>query len=207
MVPFRHRQIFVTRSRDSDHWPFGDAEEIVDSLPWTDHNSSFYDQRYAQSPTMEPLSENIVRSQLTSIFYERMAFSFLCTSQLQLGWCDAHLSSPVSFQALYDSGKAFAVERADCDDGIDVVRVKIDKALEFVLGLIRREREAIPYVGLAAETEDRQHLKACGKWVDSVMAHARNVGIDTNGLTWEAVRRAKVALNGEAFDEHQVSPP
>lgn len=88
-----------------------------------------------------------------------------------------------------------------------MVRVKIDTALEFVLGLIRREREASPDVGLAAETEGRQHLETCEKWADIAMAHVGQVGIDTNGFTWEAVCRAKAMLNGEAFDEHQVSLP
>ncbi|KAI1735849.1 hypothetical protein F4680DRAFT_294604 [Xylaria scruposa] len=420
MAPFRHRQIFYIPTGGC--WSFGDAEEDADSLPWTDRNNSFYDQRYAQPPTIEPLSEDmvrLVRSQLTSIFYERIAYGFLCTQQFQLGWCqggmmrcfnqpclppeffiassrhvrdhlmeyadvhvavyfssldgiyrgfedrklgryifrkwfhwhdgrppflghqtlakaiglkgdesrdiqgiwkfhrslcdavsvglnqqelpesslpmnrsvlspypkgrgkntdqhreishlfraiviiaddqvmqhkepdicrpilppeskerdalahiekkrdwavsqysvllfktgdDAHLSSPVSFQPLYDSGKAFPVKRPDCNgsssvDGIDVVRVKLDTALEFVLNLIRREREAIPYLELAAEMDDRQHLEACEKWVDIVTAHARKVGIDTNGFTWEAVRRAKAALNGEAFHGYQISPP
>ncbi|KAJ8130505.1 hypothetical protein O1611_g3126 [Lasiodiplodia mahajangana] len=125
---------------------------------------------------------------------------------------DAHLSSPVSFQSIYDSGKALPVNRLDCDgnsgdDGTNVVRVKIDTAFEFILGLIRGEREAIPHVGLAAEIEDRQHLEVCNKWIDGVMPHAGKVGIDTNGFTWEAIRRAKAALNGEAFDRDQIDPP
>ncbi|KAI1197131.1 hypothetical protein F5X97DRAFT_334244 [Nemania serpens] len=118
---------------------------------------------------------------------------------------DAHLSSPISFQSLFDSGKAFPAQRPDCDD-IDVVRVRIDAALEFVLDLICREREAIPYVGLAAETDDRYHSDACEKWVEGVMTHAGEVGIDMNGFTWQAVRRAKAKLNGEAFDQDEVSP-
>ncbi|KAI1213778.1 uncharacterized protein F4807DRAFT_456326 [Annulohypoxylon truncatum] len=121
---------------------------------------------------------------------------------------DAHLSSPVSFQSLYDSGKALPVNRPDYDDdGLNVIRVQIDTALEFVFDLIQREREAVPSVGLAAEKENRQHSEVCEKWVDGVMEHAGRVGIDTNGFTWEAVRRAKAALNGEAFDAFQVDPP
>lgn len=101
---------------------------------------------------------------------------------------DAHLSSPISFQCLFDSGKAFPTQRPDCDedsssDGVDVIRVRIETAIDFILGLIRRERDAIPHVGLAAKTEDRQHSEACEKWVDGVMAHAGEVGIDTNGFT------------------------
>ncbi|KAI1453632.1 hypothetical protein F4805DRAFT_469919 [Annulohypoxylon moriforme] len=121
---------------------------------------------------------------------------------------DAHISSPINFQHLYDSGKAFPVNRPDCrdDEAINVVRVKIDTALEFVFDLIQREREAIPSLGSAADMEDRQHSEACEKWVDGVMAHAGRVGIDKNGFTWEAVRRAKAALNGEAFDSDQTHP-
>lgn len=36
------------------------------------------------------------------------------------------------------------------------------------------------------------------------MEHAGRVGIDANGFTWEAVRRAKAAQNGEAFNEDQT---
>ncbi|KAI1164776.1 hypothetical protein F5B18DRAFT_614443 [Nemania serpens] len=423
MLSFHNPRDFVDWYSCPGHRPLGNAEKIanIDSVCCADRNCSFYDQRYAQSPTAEPLSENmvrLVRSQLSSMFYECIAFSFMCTGEFQHGWrtemmrrfdqpclppeffatpcpyvrkhlmeyadvhvnfyvessgdaynaenypacrilgryifrkwfhwhagrppflshqrlaklvgvgggtrgiqsirkfhrslCDAvstglnqqelpkqirstglhgpsysrnlkaykdqgvgiahlfraifivvddqirehqepeicspvfppeldkpyvlagfeqwrdwcgsqysvllvrtgddaHLSSPISFQSLFDSGKAFAAQRPDCgedssSDDIDVVRVRIDTALEFVLGLIRREREAIPHVGLAAETEDTQHSEACEKWVDSVMAHAGEVGIDMNGFTWKAVRRAKAALNGEAFDEDQVSP-
>ncbi|OTA69234.1 hypothetical protein K449DRAFT_428666 [Hypoxylon sp. EC38] len=121
---------------------------------------------------------------------------------------DAHLSSPISFQSLYDSGKALPVNRPDCrDDGINVVRVKIDTALEFVFDLIHREREMMLSVGSAAEIENRQHSEACEKWVDGVMEHVGKVGIDTNGFTWEVVRRAKAAFNGEAFDNDQINPP
>lgn len=38
------------------------------------------------------------------------------------------------------------------------------------------------------------------------MEHVAQVGIDRNGFTWEAVRRAKAALNGEAFDMNQIDP-
>lgn len=425
MAPFRHRQLFFARSENRDNSDHGDAEEIVDALPIGGRDSDFYDQRYAQSPTAEPLSESmvrLVRSQLATLFYERMAFGIISTMKFRVEWnaygslrsfkqprlppkifiprcphirnhlleyadvhvavyfdwldesflfprngfetrklgrytwrkwfhwhdgrppflgyqkfakpiglrgseprdiqnvrefhrslCDAvstglsqqelpkpspsthrssqtrsqptnpkssrltnlrtyqdrgremahlfraiviivddqvmqykepeicrpvldplglphnekerdwtvsqysvllcrtgdeeHLSSPISFQSLYDSGKALPVNRPDYDDdGISVVRVKIDTALEFLLDLIHRERETMPSIGLAAEMENRQHLEACEKWVDGVMEHAGRVGIDTNGFTWEAVRRAKAALNGEAFDEYQTDP-
>ncbi|KAI1323560.1 hypothetical protein F5Y16DRAFT_403353 [Xylariaceae sp. FL0255] len=117
---------------------------------------------------------------------------------------DTHLSSPVSFQSLYDSGKASLVQRLDCDGDVDVVRIRLDTAVQFILDLIHRECEAISEVGLSAEKEKGEHLEACDKWVDLVMAHAAIVGIDNNGFTWEAVRRANAALNGEAFHMVQV---
>ncbi|KAI1140870.1 hypothetical protein F5Y05DRAFT_423772 [Hypoxylon sp. FL0543] len=431
MAPFQHRHIFYGRSRNPRLPEYGDAEKMVDCNPIVDRINDFYDQRYAQSPTVEPLSESmvcLVRSQLASLFYERMAVGIQCTVRFRSEWTkksnelsyyirsfhrprlplkmffprshlirshlleyadvhvaiyfdwfgdascfrtikcntewlgryvwrkwfdwhggrppflghqkfvkpiglkgseprdiqnvrefhrslcdavsiglsqqelpkqspptprsgpmrqrlrnpkptqlpdlrpytdrgremahlfraiviivddqvmqdaepeiyrrvivprkenayyekgrdwvvsqysvllfrtgdDAHLSSPISFQSLYESGKALPVNRPDCDDdGISVTRVKIDTAVEFLLDLIQREREAIPSIGLAAEIENRQHLDACEKWVDGVMEDAGRVGIDENGFTWEAVRRAKAALNGEVFDEFQINP-
>ncbi|KAI1758837.1 hypothetical protein GGR53DRAFT_471946 [Hypoxylon sp. FL1150] len=222
MAPFRHRKNFYAtyeNLRDC-RYGTGDAREIVDSLPMDPRDSHSYDQRYAQSPTAEPLSEymvRLVRSRLATLFYERMALGFpriyhpvLVPLELQSGATyleqqndrciaqysvlllrtgdDAHLSFPNSFQFLYDSGKALPVNRPDCaDDGISVVLVRVDAALEFIFDLIRRERDAIPSVRLAAETEGRQHLEVCEKWVDGVMEHAGSVGIDRNGFTWEAV--------------------
>lgn len=63
MAPFRHRQIFFTRPKNLDDSWFGDAEEMVDSLPPCDRDRDFYmyDQRYAQSPTAESLTEDMVR--------------------------------------------------------------------------------------------------------------------------------------------------
>ncbi|MBE3044882.1 hypothetical protein IMZ48_20440, partial [Candidatus Bathyarchaeota archaeon] len=37
------------------------------------------------------------------------------------------------------------------------------------------------------------------------LKHAGKVGIDTNGFTWKAIRRARARLNGEAFEKEQVS--
>ncbi|KAI0143704.1 hypothetical protein GGR57DRAFT_518184, partial [Xylariaceae sp. FL1272] len=124
---------------------------------------------------------------------------------------DAHLSSPVSFQSLYDMKKALPVNRPDLgqdasENGMDVVRVNIDTALEFILDLIRREQETVPHVGLAAETEMAQQEKTCEDWVEGVMNHADRVGIDVNGFTWEAVRRVQAAKNGEAFHQYEVNP-
>ncbi|KAI1749626.1 hypothetical protein F4782DRAFT_533256 [Xylaria castorea] len=109
---------------------------------------------------------------------------------------DVYLSSPISFQSLYDLGKAFAVKRPDYDrvsrvDRISLVRVRLDTALEFNLNLIFRQCETIPFVELAAETKNKQYFKACKKWVDDIIAHAGKVGIDTNSFTWEAVHRTK----------------
>ncbi|KAI1772335.1 hypothetical protein F4818DRAFT_427125 [Hypoxylon cercidicola] len=89
MAPFKHRLILHSRMNTDDSY-LGDAEEKVDCLPHCNRDSNFYDQRYAQSPTAEPLSEDmvcLVRSQLATLFYERMAYGLQCSRTFRLEWC------------------------------------------------------------------------------------------------------------------------
>lgn len=124
---------------------------------------------------------------------------------------DAHLSAPVSFQSLYDSVQALPVNRKDLtmdnrsiED--DVVRVRIGVAVQFVFDLLRREQKALPHVWQAAEELQEELRQGCEQWIDRVLDHAQQVGIDTNGFTWKAIRRAQARLNGEAFELDQVAP-
>lgn len=120
---------------------------------------------------------------------------------------DRHLSSPICFESLVESGMTLAVNRLDVGgnmEGEDVVRVKIDVAMKFILDLMRREEEALPSVGQAAKTLRGEHEKACERWVGRVMKHAQKFGIDNNRFTWQGIRRAEARLNGEAFDVDQV---
>lgn len=57
---------------------------------------------------------------------------------------ESHLSSPISFLPLFDSGLALPVNRPDYEDGIEpaVVRVRLDTAILFVWELLRTEEAA-----------------------------------------------------------------
>ncbi|KAI6092656.1 hypothetical protein F4821DRAFT_138681 [Hypoxylon rubiginosum] len=122
---------------------------------------------------------------------------------------DTHLSSPICFNPLVESGMTLAVNRADVGgnvEGEDVVRVKLDVAMKFILDLVHREEEAIPCVRQAAELLREEHDNECQRWVERVLEHAMEVGIDNNGFTWQCIRRAQARLNGEAFDVEQINP-
>lgn len=66
---------------------------------------------------------------------------------------DGHLSAPISFQPLWDSGRALPVNRDDenFDSWEHVVRLRLDHALGFVEDSICREERALPHVRQAAE--------------------------------------------------------
>lgn len=120
---------------------------------------------------------------------------------------DSHLSAPISFLPLFDSGKALPVDREDCDGSGEVaVRVRLDHALEFIEGLIRREEKAVPHIGRAAEALGDEVEELCERWIETVLGEAARVGVDNHGYTWQAIRRAWARLNGEAFEEDQVWP-
>ncbi|KAK0637380.1 hypothetical protein B0T17DRAFT_613979 [Bombardia bombarda] len=119
---------------------------------------------------------------------------------------DHHLSAPVSFQPLFDSGRTLPLERDDDCRGENAVRVRLDHALEFVEYLVRREEEALPHLREAAEALEHELDQVCEQWVERVLHHAAEVGLDNIGYTWQAIRRARARLNGEAFDLEQMAP-
>ncbi|KAH7006822.1 hypothetical protein EDB80DRAFT_751594 [Ilyonectria destructans] len=111
---------------------------------------------------------------------------------------EASLHSPISFQPLFEAGLALDVNRHDYTGAPEeaVVRVKVDVA----------EQEALEDVGQAAQALVEEQRQLCDIWIENVMSHAQRVGIDENGYTWLAARRARARMNGEAFDEDQVKP-
>lgn len=117
-----------------------------------------------------------------------------------------HLSGPISFQPLFDSHRTLPMGRDDYGSWEDAVRVRLDHALEFVEDLIRREKEALPHVRHAAEALDAELDELCEQWIERVLEHVAEVGFDNNGFAWQAIRRARARLNGEAFDIDQVAP-
>lgn len=118
---------------------------------------------------------------------------------------ESHLSESISFQPLFDEGLALPLMRNDVSPE-NVVRVRLDTALEFVEGLIRREEEAVPQARQVAEEFEHELDEKCRVWMEKVLKHAEEVGIDNNGFTWHAMRRAEARLNGEAFDIDQIWP-
>jgi len=119
---------------------------------------------------------------------------------------DGHLSAPISFQPLFDSHRALPMTQHNAyDPWEDIVRVRLDHALDFIEGLIRREEAALPHVRQASEALEREVDELCGQWIERVLKHAAEVGFDNNGFVWQASRRALARLNGEAFDLDQVA--
>ena len=122
---------------------------------------------------------------------------------------EGHLSSPISLQSLLESGQTLTVGREDlgnCPES-DVVRIKVDVALQFILGLIRKEEAALPKLARAAEALEEEQNVGCERCVDRVLNHAEEVGFDENGFTWMAIRRVRARLVGEAFQDQQVNFP
>ncbi|KAH7169896.1 hypothetical protein EDB81DRAFT_774053 [Dactylonectria macrodidyma] len=131
-----------------------------------------------------------------------------CTVLLVKTGNEAHLHSPISFQSLFDAGLVLDVNRQDYKGAAEdvVVRVKVDVAVRFVWDVLREEQKALENLRQAAQALVEEQEELCRKWVEKVMEHARGVGIEENGYTWVAVRRARARLNGEAFKYCQVHP-
>ncbi|KAI0101326.1 hypothetical protein GGR51DRAFT_530233 [Nemania sp. FL0031] len=113
---------------------------------------------------------------------------------------DAHLSRPVSFANLVDPLNS---DQGDGSGQVDMVRVTVPVAVRFLHELQVQEEAAYLDLRRVADrmTEDRE--RACREWVDSVMRHAEDVGMDGNWYTWIAVRRMWAARDGETFSDGQ----
>ncbi|KAF5539791.1 hypothetical protein FNAPI_10690 [Fusarium napiforme] len=121
---------------------------------------------------------------------------------------DSHLSTPISFLPLFDAGLALNVNREDYQDEEEpeVVRVKIDDAISFIWDLTTKEMNCNKDNLDLAESLRQEQDMYCQAWVSKVVKYAQEVGIDTNGYSWQAIRRALSRMNNEVFDEDQVSP-
>jgi hypothetical protein len=117
---------------------------------------------------------------------------------------DSHLSSPISFLPLFESGLAFNVNRPDYQDEPEptVVRVKLKTALQFIGDLLKKE-EATQVMQRSIQEQD----KGCQRYVDSMIEYCREFGIDSHEHSWFAFRRVRARLENEAFEEDQVNPP
>lgn len=122
---------------------------------------------------------------------------------------DSHLISPVSFLPLFESGPALAVNRPDYEDGPEptVVRVRLETALEFVSELLSREEAASKEAAQARESLEQEQETGCQEFIDRMIDHCQEFGIDSHTRSWTAFRRARARLNNEAFEYDQISPP
>ena len=120
---------------------------------------------------------------------------------------ESKLSAPIDFQPLFDSGRVLPPRRDDCASAPeDVVRVRLDHALEFVEGLIRREEAALPHLQEQADALRREVDELCDRWTSQALENARQVGVGNNMFTWHAMGRVLARVNGEAFETAQISP-
>lgn len=117
---------------------------------------------------------------------------------------DEHLSQPVSFEGLIKEGKTIplGLEESKLANEFSVVRVKIDVAMRFLFDLQAQEEAATPRLREASAMLTKEREAGCHAWVESVLKHAsiKEVGLDGNQFTWEAVRRMWAKRDGEMFD-------
>ncbi|KAI1208647.1 uncharacterized protein F4807DRAFT_144699 [Annulohypoxylon truncatum] len=162
---------------------------------------------YEDRPTPQDIIES--DSKIGSERTQEKHLSWLlphCTVLLVKTGEDKHLSSPIDFQSLINSGVTLTVNREDVGEGTEgesVVRVKIDVAIQFFVDLMQREEAAIPRLRQAAQHLKEEREEGCRQWVDRVIKHAQEVGIDKNGYTWETIRYVQARLAGEIFHKLQ----
>ncbi|RMJ06467.1 hypothetical protein CDV36_013948 [Fusarium kuroshium] len=121
---------------------------------------------------------------------------------------EAHLHSPISFLPLFEAGLALDVRRHDyygaCQD--TVIRVRLETAIRFVWQLFRKEESCFKRFKEEAQAQRDEQEELCETCIKKVMKHSEEIGLEENGYTWLAIRRAQAKLNGEAFDDDQVNP-
>jgi hypothetical protein len=123
---------------------------------------------------------------------------------------DAHLSSPISFSPLFGAGLACDVNRDDYTGGPGdeetAVRVSFDVAVRFIWDLLQSEKEAFDKLAKRDQVLEEEQDHRFQDWLEDVVSHAEEVGMDHNLSMWFACRRALARANNEAFDENQVYP-
>ncbi|KAI1805869.1 hypothetical protein F4811DRAFT_551522 [Daldinia bambusicola] len=102
---------------------------------------------------------------------------------------DAHLSRPVSFERLVGEGKTTPLALKE-----GKLAKEFGVAMRFLFDLQAEEEATIPSLRQVSATLTEERERACHAWVESVLQYAslREVGVDGNGFTWEAVRRMPV---------------
>ncbi|KAG8156811.1 hypothetical protein KVR01_013416 [Diaporthe batatas] len=136
-------------------------------------------------------------AELSDILFER------CSALLVRTGDEGHLSAPVDLSTLTAAGLTLPLSRSEAglSDPVgmqQVVRVRLRKAVRFIMDLERREINASPRLTARKNVLDADMLREAGSWADDVMAHAESNGrIDLDVDTWEAVRLARAHLDGD----------
>lgn len=118
------------------------------------------------------------------------------------------LSAPITFDDI--SADSLPLDRDDCS-GIDVIRVPLSTAVNFIAALQKREDLAFPKNRMVDGDicPDYQYGNArlsIEDWVESVMRESREQGIDNVERTWEAVRKVEARRRGEIFERLELWP-
>ncbi|KAL8704952.1 MAG: hypothetical protein Q9201_001898 [Fulgogasparrea decipioides] len=121
------------------------------------------------------------------------------------------LSAPISFESLRAQSLPVGTPNTIPPD-VDVVRIPLAVAVQFVVDL--EKRESLAYPKTRTETSHDSYLdplppKGCKGnrevrkspelWVDATLAAAEKYGYDNVPQTWESIRRVQAKLHGEDF--------
>ncbi|KAK2597560.1 hypothetical protein N8I77_012339 [Diaporthe amygdali] len=114
---------------------------------------------------------------------------------------EEHLSEPIDFSSL--AGTILPLSRdelSQLEDKQQVIRVRLDTAVRFIMELERREQVRCPRLMAMKNILDEETFRDADKFAAGALAMAEENGsIDRNFNTWEAVRRARACLDGESF--------
>ncbi|KAK3167281.1 hypothetical protein OEA41_010408 [Lepraria neglecta] len=124
---------------------------------------------------------------------------------------DSGLSAPISFESIKAQTLPLARSDVPSISSINMVRVPLTTAVQFVADLERREEAAFPDSrhhsamdsSLSPRKDGDTETFAFGAdmWVDKIMQEAEEKGIDGVFETWESVRRVEARKRGEKFGE------
>jgi hypothetical protein len=129
------------------------------------------------------------------------------------------LSAPISLESLKSQSLPF--ERSDViTQDVDVIRVSLAVAVQFIVSLEVREELAIPkskdelpldtslcpYPPPKGFEENGQVCNSPEAWADALIVAAEKHGYDNIPETWESIRRVQAGLIGEGFCEFKPLP-
>lgn len=119
---------------------------------------------------------------------------------------EGHLSEPVDFSGLGDAILPLGRDEP-LQDNQQVVRVRLNTAVHFIMNLERREQDRCPRLAAMKKILDEDTFRRADQYAADALAMAEENGsIDHNFTTWEAVRTARACLDGEPVDLNPEAP-